>query len=427
MERADGMGRQRQLKLVKWYHPRVDRPNGRITGAGGFPIGLVSLLFIAGTLSMEIHFLSFCYAGQETENASRRSNHAQKPLLRVDLRPYGFAAAKPWKTSSFRISLLKREYHEVAFGGSERIVAVITSSPNPGARHLKVLTAVILDARSGSILGTGKWDAVYDKLGLLPAPSGNIAIRVDDDLRLYTSELKLLQKVDLPLSRIPGTKYWQIFLTPSGRSLVLEHGVDKSLELEWHDPDSLKLKQSWIAPDGMFYQTSNDYVPLDDGILVTIRDSQLGTCEVKSVDFNGAWTVSYRSSTRCQTSAQVVDNTTFYLIEGDKITLIKRDGSILFRQSIKKGEFADVIRPSADGNRLAIAFVAERGGSEFFDVNSHQVLKRIQVFDIPSRQMIFALENKGFDLQSVSDFCLSPDGSQLVILRGGVVEAYSAP
>jgi len=202
--------------------------------------------------------------------------------------------------------------------------------------------------------------------------------------------------------------------------------VDKSLELEWLDPDSLKLKQTWNAPDGMFYQTGNDYVPLDDGVLVTLRDSQLGTCEVKFVDFNGAWTVSYSSSTVCQTSAQALDNATFYVIEGNELKLIKRDGSTLFRQSIKKGEFADVIRPSADGNRLAIAFVALRVGSEFFDVNSHQVLKRIQVYDIPSRRVVFTLENKGVDLQSVSDFGLSPDGSQLVVLRGGIVETYSA-
>jgi len=131
-------------------------------------IWLVFLSVLAGTSSVEILATWFFHPRNEPEYGLSRSNPIQRALLRVDLRPYGFAAAKPWKSSSFRIARLKREYHEVAFGGSERIVAAITSSPNPDARHLKALTAVILDARSGSILGTGKWDAVYDKLGLLP-------------------------------------------------------------------------------------------------------------------------------------------------------------------------------------------------------------------------------------------------------------------
>jgi hypothetical protein len=369
--------------------------------------------------------MSFFHPHDESEYWLSHSNPEQRALLKVDLRTYGFGAAKPWKTSLFRIAGLMREYDEVAFGGSEKIIAAITSSPNPDARHLRTLTAVIFDARSGSILGTGNWDAVYYKLGLLPTPSGNIVVRVGDELRLYTSDLRLLQEVALPLSRRPGAEYWKAILTPSGKSLVLVHGVEKSLELQWLDPDSLNVKQTWNAPDGMFYQTSNGYVPLDDGILVTLQDSRLQTCGINFVNFNSTWTASFRSSTLCETSAQALDNNTFYLRVGSELILIKRDGSILFRQSIRKGELADVIRPSADGNRLAIAFEAQRGGSEFFDVNSHEVLKRIQVCDVPSRRMIFTLEGKRIDLRNVSDFVLSPDGSQLVVLRGGVVESYS--
>jgi hypothetical protein len=396
-----------------------------LTGAIRIGTCLVCLGILGGTSSVEMFCMLFFRPRDESRNWLLPSGREQKALLKVDLRPYGFGAAKPWKTSSFRIAVLNREYHEVAFAGSEKIIAAITSSPNPDARHLKALTTVILDARSGSILGTGTWDAVYDKLGLLPTPSGNIVIRVDDELRVYTSELKLLQEIVVPLSRIPGPKYWKAILTSSGKSLVLAHGVDKSLELKWLEPDTLKLKETWNAPDGMFYQTGNDYVPVDDGVLVTIQDSRFGTCGVNFVDFNSAWTQSYRSSTPCKTAAQALDNTTFYVRVGNELILIKRDGSILFRQSTKKGEFASVIRSSADGNRLAIAFVSYKGGSDFFDVTSHEVLKRIQVLDVPSREMIFTLENKGIDLQSVSDFGLSPDGSQLVVLRGGIVESYS--
>jgi hypothetical protein len=418
---------QVQAKMPEWYHPRVERLILRKTGVRGLPIGLVFLFVFAGTLSMATYCRSYFRPGGETKYPPSASNGGQNSLLRVDLRPYGFGAAKPWKTSSFRIGVLNREYHEVAFGGSEKIIAAITSSPNPDARHLRALTAVILDARSGSILAKGNWDAVYDKLGLLPTPSGNIVIRVDDALRLYTSELKLLQEIALPLSRVPGTKYWQVFLTPSGKSLVLERGVDKSLELEWLDPDSLKLNQVWNAPAGMFYQTGNSYAPLDDGVLITLKDMQLGSCEITYVNSEGAWATSYRIATQCKQPARPVDNATFFVREGNEFVIRKKDGSILIRQPIKKGEFADVIRPSADGNRLAIAFEVEKGGSEFFDVNSHEVLKRIQVCDITSRQMIFTIESKNIDLQGVSDFGLSPDGSQLVLLRSGIIETYSVP
>jgi hypothetical protein len=347
--------------------------------------------------------------------------------LRVDLRSYGFAAAKPWKKSSFRIGGLQREYDEVAFGGRERIFASVESSPNSEARHLKILTSVSLDAATGGILGTGKWDAVYYKLGLLPTPSGKVVVRVGDELRLYTPELELLQTVALPLAHGPGTEYWQVFLTPSGRSLILDHGVDKSLELEWLDPDSLKLRQRWNAPDGMFYQTRSSYAPIDDGVLVTLKDMQTGSCEIKYANFEGIWSTSYRVATHCKQPAQAVDNATFFVRDGNEFLLIKTDGTILIRQHIKKGEFANVIRPSADGNRLAIAFEVARGGSEFFDVNSHEILKRIQVYDVAARNIVFTLDTGSSDMQSVSDFNLSPDGSRLVVLHGGIVEAHSVP
>jgi len=52
------------------------------------------------------------------------------------------------------------------------------------------------------------------------------------------------------------------------------------------------------------------------------------------------------------------------------------------------------------------------------------VLKRILIYDLPNRQVVYTLDAKGQKIKDVSGVALSPDGSLLAILTDGVVQVY---
>lgn len=80
--------------------------------------------------------------------------------------------------------------------------------------------------------------------------------------------------------------------------------------------------------------------------------------------------------------------------------------------------------PSSDGSRFVVTVWAHKGGSAFLDVDYHSVLKRIVVYDLPSRQAVFTLDAKQQKIKNVSGVALSPDGSMMAIMTDGVVEVY---
>jgi len=85
------------------------------------------------------------------------------------------------------------------------------------------------------------------------------------------------------------------------------------------------------------------------------------------------------------------------------------------------------VLPSANGRRFALAIWAHKGGSELFDVSSHSVLRRIVVFDIPSRQWVYVLNGKRQKIKTIAGLALSADGSLMAILTDGVVKVYRLP
>ena len=86
-----------------------------------------------------------------------------------------------------------------------------------------------------------------------------------------------------------------------------------------------------------------------------------------------------------------------------------------------------MVRASADGRRFAIAVATTKGGSALLDISSHEVLKRIMVFDLPTSRWVYSLDSKSVDLKYVSGFAVSPDGLRLGVMRNGFVEMYELP
>lgn len=114
-----------------------------------------------------------------------------------------------------------------------------------------------------------------------------------------------------------------------------------------------------------------------------------------------------------------------------EINLVDTGGKKLFTQHLADDDWITdwrvPFRPSASGNRFAVAIWAHKGGSDVLDISAHSVLKRIMVFDIATRRWIYTLSAKKQKIKTVSGLALSPDGSLMAILTNGVVEVYRLP
>jgi WD40 repeat protein len=105
----------------------------------------------------------------------------------------------------------------------------------------------------------------------------------------------------------------------------------------------------------------------------------------------------------------------------------KTGGDALLKASFRDDDWLGrPLHPSVDGKRFAVTVWAHRGGSALLDISYHRVLKRIVVYDIPSRHPIYTFEAHKRQSKDVSGVALSPDGSLLAILTDGVVEVYPA-
>jgi hypothetical protein len=105
-------------------------------------------------------------------------------------------------------------------------------------------------------------------------------------------------------------------------------------------------------------------------------------------------------------------------------------GQLLFKEDFPdNGEIlAGPVRCGAGGQRVAFAFIKGKGGISALDIAPHYSLKRIIVFDVPSRQWIYRLDGKRQRITKLSGLALSPDGSQLGIIdQDGVLKAYRLP
>jgi hypothetical protein len=104
--------------------------------------------------------------------------------------------------------------------------------------------------------------------------------------------------------------------------------------------------------------------------------------------------------------------------------VLSAGGTLVRRQILKKGEIASYVTVSANGNRFAVAISTFKGGFDLLDISSHEVLKRIDVYDLRRPESIYTMEKK---LGHISGFALSPDGLHLVLLRGEIVELFQLP
>jgi hypothetical protein len=295
------------------------------------------------------------------------------------------------------------------------------------SEHLPLkLHGIFLDADAGKVRATKEWSITRPRGGAIAAGDGRFAILAPELVALYSPSLELVK--DFKLSSEQQSHLWNFYPSPTGKSILVEYHNPES-SFQWIEGSSLQPQPTW-----------NDSLPG-----VSISDKELAFFRSPYIKSKGSATHEVLIRPRdgpervvCRVlvgqgdscgSPEFVSNDVLALSMPHGLSLVpKTGGDALLKANFRDDEWLGrPLHPSADGKRFAVAIWAHKGGSAFFDISSHNVLKRIVVYDLQSRQAVYTLDGKKQRISDVSGLALSPDGSLMAILTDGVVAVYRVP
>jgi hypothetical protein len=245
---------------------------------------------------------------------------------------------------------------------------------------------------------------------------------------LYTPSFELLK--DFRLSSEQQSHLWNLHTSLTGKSILVEYHYPEAT-YQWLDSDTLQ-------PQDASWSNSLPVLSIsDDKEIASFRDTYVkskGTniSETLIQPRNGADRTVCRvivgQGVSCGTP-EFLSNDLLALWSPHEFRVVpKTGGDILLKATFREDEWLGrPFQPSADGKRFAVTVWAHKGGSAFLDIDYHSVLKRIVVYDLPSRQAVYTLDAKQQKVKNVSAVALSPNGSLLAILIDGVVQVYRVP
>lgn len=284
------------------------------------------------------------------------------------------------------------------------------------------LHGIFLDANTGRVRATREWSITRPRGGIIAAGDGRFAVLTPASIALYSSSLELVK--DLKLSSGQQSHLWDFHSSPNGHSILAEYHYPEA-SFQWIDTNSLRPQPAWSdrmtgvsISDKEFTIARETYVK-SKGVF---HEVLIGTGE-------GRWRtvchVQVGQGDNCGLP-EFLSNEAIALWEPHGLSVVSSTlGDLLLKASFREDEWLGRRWPSsADGKRFAVTVWAHKGGSAFFDISYHNVLKRIVIYDLGSRQAVYTLDAKQHKIRDVSGVVLSPDGSLMAILTDGVVQVY---
>jgi hypothetical protein len=282
-----------------------------------------------------------------------------------------------------------------------------------------------LDAEAGKVRDTKEWSITRARGGVIAAGDGRFAVLTPGLIALYSQSLELVK--DFKLSSDQQSHLWNLNASPTGKTILAEY-LDRERSFEWIDVDSLQPHDTWsgslpsvsisdkeLAFSRSPYIKSKGYTVHE--VLIRPRDGPERTlCRVVVGQGDSCGYPKFLSN----------DLLALWMPHGFRV-VPTTGGEALLMATLRDDEWLGLpLYPSADGRRFAVTIWEHKGGSAFLDISSHSVLKRILVYDLPSRQAVYTLAAKQQKIKDMSGVALSPDGSLMAILTDGFVEVYRA-
>jgi hypothetical protein len=143
----------------------------------------------------------------------------------------------------------------------------------------------------------------------------------------------------------------------------------------------------------------------------------------------------------CAGIPQFINNDTIAVYTPTNIRIMDRAGKIKFTQKFDVAtkwidEFGRPIRPSANGQRFAVAsnalkLPAAKDASFAIHVSTGDIPAEfpldVQIYDLPAAKWIYTLRINADHLRQIWGLALSPSGEKLAIDSGGAIQLFAVP
>ena len=351
----------------------------------------------------------------------------------VDMRTVGFTGFAP-KKETWGLHLRP---NPLCFSDDKTLIATfitredvttLARRDSSGDARPDRLHGIFLDAQTGKVQGTKEWSVPRPRGGIIPAGDGGFVVLTPAMIALYSPSRELLK--DFKLSSEQQSHLWNFHASSTGKSILVEYHYPEAT-YQWLDSDTLQ------PLDARWSQSLPVLSISDDKEIASFRDTY-----VKAQGINVFEALIQPRSGAQRTLCRVIDgqgdscgnpeflsNDLLALWMSHELRVVpKAGGDALLKASFRDDEWlGSIFYPSADGRRFALTVSAHKGGSAFFDVSYNSVLKRVLVYDVSGRNLVYNLDAKKSKIKTFSGLALSPDGSLMAILVDGVVEVYKLP
>lgn len=369
--------------------------------------------------------------GHRTERKAAASTVS--PDWTVDLRTVGFTGFAP-KKETWGLHL---DPNPLCFTDNNTLVATfitredvttLARRDNSGEGRPNRLHGIFLDAQTGKVQSRKEWSVPRPRGGIIPAGDGKFVVLTPAMVALYSPGFDLLK--DFRLSPEQQSQLWDFHASPTGKSILVEY-VHPEATYQWLDSDTLQPQDaSW-----------SDSLPVlsisDDKEIASFGDRYVSSKNINIFEAliqprNGAERTVSREVLANENGCgepEFLSNDLFALWDPHGLSVLpKTGGDALLRATFRPDDWLGWrFHASANGKRFAVAVWAHKGGSALLDISSHNALKRIVVYDIPTRQAVYTVDARKLKIKELSGVALSPEGSLIAVLINGVVQVYKLP
>jgi hypothetical protein len=391
-----------------------------------------------GRIAVTAAFLLFLFnAKSVVAQDNSHSPSTTRPVWKADLRTKSFpappSACEPAKFLRSRetFEFVDSETLLVAWVAPDTPIPALPprdqkkqSSPPTIPAHLRVL---LVDSRTGQQRTEHDWAVPSWPISLQVTGSGNLLLRAEESLRLYSRAFQLLQEKEIHPTADSSASGWTKWprISASGQTLLFCVKSETGDRVEILKADSLQELDRFQKGARCL-----DYAVSDASVAI------LGEHPTEPLvrNFYGAWQVlkldgfSIGKNLMVENGSTFLNNSTLFgrnQIEGGAITL---EGTTLVTWSFPKkhpwwkvvtsrgGEYFGVVEGRIRGNQTLDMDFATPYQLHVFSLAEKREVFRVEV----PGQSPWILTCKQFD----QEYALSPDGSLVAVLTNGVVMMY---
>ena len=365
---------------------------------------------------------------------ARKPDTGPRPTLRIEAAPLGFlppaAYFLTYRLSSASLGFFDDNHLLFTF----RVGGLLTRLPSDReGDEDQEIRAVVLDAKTGTVLRQTEW-RMHDRLRYLwPLEGGQFLVRIRDSLYLTDETLALRHYVsfDAPVRSVD--------VTPDQRTIVVETDEPAGNGAVADGAGNPVMVRIFTAgseePSAVTRAHHAGLVPvMGDGLLATLEGKQTASWVIREVPFHGNGRTLAQVRSYCQPQLQPVSATVALVVgcytEADDrpIVALSTSGKELWHERWENRYVWPWFGYATNGTRFLFESMEVNRPIDSLDALYPEDVEAqlVGVYDTETGKLVM-VQNASPVLSADQNAALSPDGRRLAVLRDGAIEIYDLP